>query len=308
MYHRFNESKYPSTNIQMNIFEEQVNIIKKSGYKFLNPNNFHKIYDKEKLEKTILLSVDDGYNSFYKHAWPYLKNNQIPFLIFISTEAVGKKGYMGWNEIKEIEKYDFVTIGNHSHSHDYLVNFSYDEFKKDIEKSIKIFEDNLGYNPKFFSYPFGEWDLAQKKFISKNFDFGFGQHSGVIDLNKDKYELPRFPINEKYGDLERFKFIVELLPLQYKEVYPQEKIIDNNNPPDMKVEFFKDQKINNINCYSNEGNGWDSSKLKIEKNILKINFRDKFNTRRGRINCSMKDEMGWRWFGIQFIVKNIKEN
>ena len=308
MYHRFNESKYPSTNIQMNIFEKQINIIKKSGYKFLNPNNFHKIYDKEKLEKTILLSIDDGYDSFYKHAWPYLKNNQIPFLIFISTEAVGKKGYMGWKEIKEIEKYDYVTIGNHSHSHDYLVNFSYDEFKKDIEKSIKIFEENLGYNPKFFSYPFGEWDLAQKKFISKNFDFGFGQHSGVIDLNKDKYELPRFPINEKYGDLERFKFIVELLPLQYKKVYPQEKIIDNNNPPDMEVEFFKDQKINNINCYSNEGNGWDSSKLKIENNILKINFRDKFNTRRGRINCSLKDEMGWRWFGIQFIVKNIKEN
>ena len=308
MYHRFNESKYPSTNIQMNIFEEQVNIIKKSGYKFLNPNNFHKIYDKEKLEKTILLSVDDGYDSFYRYAWPYLKNNQIPFLIFISTEAVGKKGYMGWKEIKEIEKYDYVTIGNHSHSHDYLVNFSYDEFKKDIEKSIKIFEDNLGYNPKFFSYPFGEWDLAQKKFISRNFDFGFGQHSGVIDLNKDKYELPRFPINEKYGDLERFKFIVELLPLQYKKVYPQEKIIDNNNPPDMKVEFFKEQKISNINCYSNEGNGWDSSKLKIENNILKINFRDKFNTRRGRINCSMKDETGWRWFGIQFIVKNIKEN
>ena len=303
MYHRFNETKYPSTNIQMNIFEEQVNIIKKSGYKFLNPNNLHKIYNNEKLEKTILLTIDDGYDSFYRYAWPYLKNNQIPFLIFISTEAVGKKGYMGWKEIKEIEKYDYVTIGNHSHSHDYLVNFSYDKFKKDIEKSIKIFEENLGYNPKFFSYPFGEWDLAQKKFISKNFDFGFGQHSGVIDLNKDKYELPRFPINEKYGDLERFKFIVELLPLQYKKVYPQEKIIDNNNPPDMEVEFFKDQKINNINCYSNEGNGWDSSKLKIENNILKINFRDKFNTRRGRINCSMKDEMGWRWFGIQFTVK-----
>ena len=308
MYHRFNESNYPSTNIQMNIFEKQINIIKKSGYKFLNPNNFHKIFDKEKLEKTILLSIDDGYDSFYRYAWPYLKNNQIPFLIFISTEAVGKKGYMGWKEIKEIEKYDYVTIGNHSHSHDYLVNFRYDEFKKDIEKSIKIFEDNLGYNPKFFSYPFGEWDLEQKKFISKNFDFAFGQHSGVIDLNKDRYELPRFPINEKYGDLERFKFIVKLFPLQYKKVYPQEKIIDNNNPPDMKVEFFKDQKINNVNCYSNEGNGWDSSKLKLENNILKINFRDKFNTRRGRINCSLKDEMGWRWFGIQFIVKNIKEN
>ena len=69
------------------------------------------------------------------------KENKIPFLIFISTQAVGKKGYMNWDQIKEIEKYDFVNIGNHSHSHDYLVNFSFDEFKKDIKKSIEIFEE-----------------------------------------------------------------------------------------------------------------------------------------------------------------------
>ena len=49
----------------------------------------------------------------------------------------------------------------------------------------------------FFSYPFGEYNLEQKNYISENFEFAFGQHSGVIDLNKDRYELPRFPINEK---------------------------------------------------------------------------------------------------------------
>ena len=117
---------------------------------------------------------------------------------------------MNWEQIKEIEKNDFVFIGNHSHSHDYLINFSFDEFKKDIKKSIEIFKNNLGYNSIFFSYPFGEWNSNQKKFISKYFDFAFGQHSGVIDLNKDQYELPRFPINEKYGDLERFKFFSKL--------------------------------------------------------------------------------------------------
>ena len=37
MYHRFNETKYPSTNIQMDIFEKHINIIKSSGYDFLNP-------------------------------------------------------------------------------------------------------------------------------------------------------------------------------------------------------------------------------------------------------------------------------
>ena len=36
---------------------------------------------------------------------------------------------------------------------------------------------------------------------------------------------------------------------------------------------------------------------------LNINFKDKFNFRRGRINCSMKDNGSWRWFGVQFTVK-----
>ena len=61
-----------------------------------------------------------------------------------------------------------------------------------------------------------------KNFISKNFDFAFGQHSGVIDINKDPYELPRFPINEKYGDLERFKFLINLGPLQYRSLKPED--------------------------------------------------------------------------------------
>ena len=308
MYHRFNESKYPSTNIQMDIFKQHINSIKNEGYNFLVPSLLPTVFFEEKSKKTFLLTIDDGYLSFYKNEWPYLKDNKIPFLIFISTEAVGKKGYMSWKQIKEIERYEFVFIGNHSHSHDYLINFSFDDFKKDIRKSIKIFENNLGYNPIFFSYPFGEWNSIQKQFISDNFDFAFGQHSGVIDLNKDKYELPRFPINEKYGDLERFKFIINLLPFQYKKVFPEEKMIDNNNPPQMKVEFFKEQKIENINCFSNEGAGWDNTKIIIKENILKIIFRDKFNSRRGRVNCSIKDIEGWRWFGIQFVLKNIKEN
>ena len=302
MYHRFDETKYSSTNIQMNVFKDHINIITNSGHKFLNPKSLPEIYYDEKLEKKILLTIDDGYKSFYKNAWPFLKANKIPFLIFISTEAIGKNGYMGWDQIKEIESYDFVSIGNHSHSHDYLVNFQFEKFKMDIQKSIEIFKNNLGYNPIYFSYPFGEWSLKQKEFIKEHFDFAFGQHSGVIDLNKDPYELPRFPINEKYGDLERFKFIVDLLPLQYKRISPEEKVISDNNPPLMKVEFFQSQNVNNLNCYSNEGDGWGNPNMKIENNILTINFKDKFNSRRGRINCSLKDKEGWRWFGVQFSI------
>ncbi len=304
MYHRFNENKYPSTNIRMDIFEKHMDIIYDEGLKFQDPNNFDKDFFKVKNEKRILLTIDDAFSSFYEIAWPYLKQKEIPFILFVSTEAVGKKGYMTWEQLKEVEKYKFAFLGNHSHSHEYLVDFSFEDFKDDILTSIKIFKDQIGYNPIFFSYPFGEYSLEHQNFIKKSFKYAFGQHSGVMDLNKNQYELPRFPINEKYGDLERFKFLVNLLPLQYKKVFPEDKLITQNNPPILKIEFFSDQKnLQNINCFSDEGNKWEKSKIEFNKNTLRINFREKFSFRRGRINCSMQDNEGWRWFGIQFSVK-----
>ena len=84
------------------------------------------------------------------------------------------------------------------------------KFKNDIERSIELFNNLFNYNTIFFSYPFGEYSLEQKNYISSKFEYAFGQHSGVIDLNKDPYELPRFPINEKYGDLKRFEFLIKL--------------------------------------------------------------------------------------------------
>ena len=304
MYHRFDENKYPSTNIKIEIFKKQIELIKKNNIEFYNPSNFVKDFNLPKKNKKILLTIDDAFSSFYEKAWPYLKENKIPFILFVSTEPVGKIGYMNWKQIKEVEKENFAFIGNHSHSHEYLIEYDFNKFKNDTEDSIKIFKNKIGYNPVFYSYPFGEYSLQQKNFIKKKFEFAFGQHSGVIDLNKDKYELPRFPINEKYGDLERFEFLIKLLPLQYKELQPEEKLIsESNNPPKMFVKFFNEQKnLNKINCFSNEGNEWHKTDLIISNKKLIVNFNDKFLFRRGRINCSLNDNDGWRWFGTQFTI------
>ena len=305
MYHRFDENKYPSTNIKMDVFKQQIEIIKNLRYKFYDPKNLEKNFHTPKIEKKILITIDDAFTSFYTNAWPYLKKEKIPFILFVSTQTVGKNGYMNWSQIKELEKEDFVYIGNHSHSHDYLVDMKNNDFIDDINISSLIFKKKLGYNPIFFSYPFGEYSSFIKKYISKNFMFSFGQHSGVIDVNKNQYELPRFPINEKYGDLKRFKFLIKLNPLQYKSLFPEEKyLLNNNNPPKFLVEFFDEQKnIYNINCFSDEENNWEKSNINFDKNTLNLNFRGKFKFRRGRINCSLNDDGIWRWFGVQFSIK-----
>ena len=305
MYHRFNEDKYPSTNIQMSIFEQQIKIIKDLDYSFNNPKFFVAEFNKPKNRKEILVTIDDGFKSFYNHAWPYLKKNKIPFILFVSTEPVGKNGYMNWDEIKEIEKSDFAVIGHHSHTHKYLIDMDSSEFIKDIEIANKIFKDKLGYIPEIFSYPFGEYSKYMKDYISENFKIAFGQHSGIIDVNKDKFELPRFPINEKYGDLTRFKSLIKYMPLEYKNLEPKEKMLNSkNNPPEVIVEFFPEQKnINDINCYANDGGNWKKSNLKFQKQFLTIIFNEKFTPRRGRVNCSLNDNGQWRWFGTQFTVK-----
>ena len=305
MYHRFEENKYPSTNIKMNVFKQHIEKIMELKLDFYNPLDFADNYNVPKKDKKILITIDDAFSSFYENAWPYLKKNNIPFILFVSTQPVGKKGYMTWEQIKEIEKEEFAFIGNHSHSHEYMIEYEANEFENDINKSIQIFEKELGYNPIFFSYPFGEYSQDQKNFIRKKFKFAFGQHSGVIDINKDKFEIPRFPINEKYGDLERFKFLIKLLPLQYIEIFPKDKLIAyNNNPPQMYINFFKEQKnLNKINCYSNEGKDWNKTDLEIIENKLVINFSEKFLFRRGRVNCSLNDQDGWKWLGIQFTIK-----
>ncbi len=306
MYHRFNENKYPSTNIRMNIFDQQMKMIKNKEYEFYDPKLFEKEFNEIKIQKKILITIDDAFQSFYKEAWPYLKKNNIPFILFVSTEPVGKNGYMTWEQILEIENSGIGSIGHHSHTHKYLIDMKNEDFINDIETASKIFKKRLGYVPSIFSYPFGEYSKFMKNYISDKFSLAFGQHSGVIDLNKDKYELPRFPINEKYGELKRFKSIIDYAPLEYHSILPEEKKINQQtNPPKLTVKFFKEQKnLKNITCFSNDGGEWKKPNVNFKNNLMIVKFNEKFIPRRGRINCSLNDGGKWRWFGTQFTVRN----
>ena len=307
MYHRFNENKYPSTNIQLDVFKEQLKIIENEGIRFIHPKKFKENISKNKGERKILLTIDDGLLSFYQNAWPILREKKIPFILFVNTREVGSFNYMDWDQILELHAADQVEIGNHSHSHEYLVDEIPETIRDDILKSIKIFNEKLGRNSNFFSYPFGEYSLEFKKIIKDlGFEFAFGQHSGVIDETKDLWELPRFPINEKYGELNRFKTLMKTLPFKYEKITPEDKyLLQSKNPPNVKI-FFK-KNINNleqITCFSNEGNKWRNSKISfIEKNTLEIKISEKFVGERGRINCSLREGDGfWRWLGIQFVI------
>ena len=307
MYHRFGESKYPSTNISINDFKKQIELIKNEKMTFINSIDFEKKLLENKNERKMLLTIDDGFTSFYQNAWPFLKKENIPFILFVNTREVGSSGYMNWDQIREVSKSNLAHIGNHSHPHEYMVDWKIDEIKKDITKSIDIFEKELGYKSIFFSYPFGEYSLEFRSLVAElGFKYAFGQHSGVIDLTKNNFELPRYPINEKYGEIKRFKGLLKTLPLKYEYLKPEEKYLRNSdNPPKVIIKFLDEYKnINQLNCFSNEEDKWRNSEIIfLEKNKIEIKLDGKFTTERGRINCSLREEAGfYRWLGIQFVI------
>ena len=121
--------------------------------------------------------------------------------------------------------------------------------------------------------------------------------------------MPRFPINEKYGELKRFKSILKLCLFHTKKLHLKIDILKKDeNPPEVKIKFFENLiNIKNINCYSNEGNVWKKSNIKfLNKNELIILLKEKFKSERGRINCSLWEEGGkWRWLGIQYVIARI---
>ena len=79
MYHRFEENKYPSTNIRMKDFLKHIKIIEENNINFINPKNFEDELKNNKTQRKILLTIDDGFLSFYKNAWPILKKKKNTF-------------------------------------------------------------------------------------------------------------------------------------------------------------------------------------------------------------------------------------
>lgn len=310
MYHRVGEAKYPSTNVSVEMFQNHINEIEKSGMEFINPSIFkRKILKREKFEKRyILLTVDDSFKSFYENAWPILKEKKIPFIIFVNTREINNNhpNYMTWDQIRELKNSGLVTIGGHSWSHEYFVDMKISEVKKDIEKSHKNYLKELKFIPDLYAHTFGETssDLIE---LIKTFKYKiiFGQHSGVISLNENIYYLPRFSLNENYGKLKRFKSILRSRAFNLKSYEPRTILLNSkNNPTNMKLEF--NENVKSINCFDNSGGSWKNTKLNfISDSEVELIFDLPFKKRRGRVNCTMPAAGGLiKWFGYQYSVVN----
>jgi len=134
------------------------------------------------------------------------------------------------------------------------------------------------------------------------FAAAFGQHSGAAAALSDNLVLPRFPLNEAYGSMERFRLVANALPLPVDGVTPGDLSIATagDNPPNFG--FTVAAPLGNLDaltCFTSAG---EAEVTRLDQRI-ELRFGGPLPAGRVRVNCTLPAEGGrWRWFGTQFVV------
>ncbi len=311
VYHRFGDSKYPSTNISLELFEKHLAFLKDNEYKVLTFSDAVDYVQNPEApyhEKVACITIDDGYKTFINNGLPLLKKYKFPATVFINSESVGGGTYMDWAELKQIHEQG-IEIGNHSDSHAYFVNIPESErikqFKEDIQICQDAIQQHLGFTSNIFAYPYGEFDPAMKAALkSMGFKAAAAQNSGVM-YNHDLLAIPRFPMAGPYTELAGFVEKAQMNALRFKNKDPESFLLQSQNPPSLVVEFDADSvDLSRANCFISEG---CSSEFKDGKFIVQAKQKLKKRRTLYTITAPAKSGEGWYWFSHLWIRPEISE-
>jgi peptidoglycan/xylan/chitin deacetylase (PgdA/CDA1 family) len=307
MYHRFGESDLPSTNIRLDQFEAHIAELTSGAYTILPvPEIVAALNENRPLpERTVGITIDDAFASVYAEAWPRLRAVNLPFTLFVATDALdrGLRGYMTWGQVREMVAGGNVTIGHHGVGHGHMVSQSAAATRTELTTASSRFQEELRQVPELFAYPYGEYGVALRDMVAEaGFAAAFGQQSGAIARNGDRFALPRFPFNETYGDMDRFSLAVNSLPLPVHDMTPADTLVrPAGNPP--PYGFTVDKSISGVaslNCFASTG---ESSLERLGERRIEVRLAQPLESGRARINCTMPGPDGrWRWLGMQFYM------
>lgn len=303
MYHRFGENGIPSTNIRVEQFERHLQILAEGGYRVVP---LAEIVAAMKAgtpvpPKTVAITVDDAYASVLAVGWPRLKARGWPLTLFVSTDPVdrGTHGYLTWDQIRTLAA-EGVTIGAHSKSHAHMARLSAAEAAAEIAESNARFAAELGKVPELFAYPYGEANAETEKLAAQSYAAAFGQHSGVLTAADNRFFLPRFALNEHYGDESRFRLVIDALPIPVADVTPENPTLTRNPPLFGFTVADPAVSLRSVKCYASSPG---ETATEVLGRRVEVRQSAGFTGTRGRVNCTLPGPDGrWRWYGRMFYL------
>jgi len=174
-----------------------------------NPLTFNQLTEQiegnaPKNKNSFYVSFDDCNTSVYTHAYPFLKQHNIPFILFITRNLIGKKNFLTAEQIMLMAKDPLCTIGSHAVNHNMFRYFTSAEAKTEYEQSRRYLHQLTGQPIDCFAFPYGRLVEVScsniKQLQQTDYKFAFSAIAGNLKQQwmSGKYYLPRTNVSENF--------------------------------------------------------------------------------------------------------------
>ena len=150
------------------------------------------------------------------------------------------------------------------------------EVEEDTKKGIEQFKKLLNIYPKYYAYPYGEYNKTIKNSLKK-FNFSAIAHQSLsgISSKTSPFDLPRVALVGKIKDF-KSKLSYKFLDATFNQPlrYPKDNILKN-------IDITFNEPVSKVQIYVSN-NGW-SKWYKVKNNHLSLNNKYHLNSKRVRI-------------------------
>jgi len=207
MYHSIDYEKGNELRLPKEQFKEQMKYLKDNGYTTLTLNELYNFLEKNKPipEKSIVITLDDGYVDNYTNAYPILKELGLNATVFVVTSNIDKdKRTLTSEQIKEMDEAG-IQIASHTYNHDKLDDLPYEKQLQTMKKSKDDLEKILNHKVDFIAYPYGKWNEESIKAAKDaRYKMAFTTQGGWSNKQDGIYTLNRVYISSLKG-IDNFK-------------------------------------------------------------------------------------------------------
>lgn len=204
------------------LFQTHMKYLYDHDFNVINLSKWYRLKTNGSLNRSIVLTFDDGYADSFHYAYPILKKYGFSATFFLICNFIGSQTTFPWlhepkflanenlplssEQIIQMDK-DGMDFGSHTLSHTDLTQISSKKAQEEIRGSKEYLEDLLGHDIISFSYPYGSWSNfnASTTELLKNAGYKLAVTSlyGSNSLHTDCYALKRIPV---YADDDLKKF------------------------------------------------------------------------------------------------------
>jgi peptidoglycan/xylan/chitin deacetylase (PgdA/CDA1 family) len=219
-YHRFGSG--PNKMVMSPLrFEAQLQWLAREGYKVLRLSELQAFLAAREAPppRSVVITIDDGYESFHRHAFPLLRKYGMPATLFIYSDIIGRDDGLTWPQLRELADSGLVDIQSHSKTHRNLnvrrAHESESAYHQNVSLELRhprqLLEQRLTTPGKArakvnaFAYPYGESnDMVVDLLPREGYALGFTMHASGNPFYASPRLLHRTLIHGDH-DLEDFK-------------------------------------------------------------------------------------------------------